>query len=76
MSSNAERVVTIIAEKLGIEASEVTLDANLRRDLGADSADLVELVMQFEQAFNVHISDEEAERFHTVNDVVRHLRGG
>lgn len=73
MSNIAERVNSIIIDKLGVEASEVVPSANFQNDLGADSLDLVELIMEFEKEFNVSIPDEQAENIQTVGDAIRHL---
>jgi acyl carrier protein len=64
------KVKKIIVEQLGVEESEVTLDASITDDLGADSLDQVELVMAFETEFNIDIPDEEAEKIKTVGDAV------
>jgi len=68
-----ERVRAIIVEQLGVEPSEVTMEANFRDDLEADSLDLVELIMAFEEEFGGDISDEEAQRIASVGDAVRFL---
>ncbi len=68
-----ERVRAIIVEQLGVEPSEVNMDANFRDDLEADSLDLVELIMAFEEEFGGEISDEEAQRIASVGDAVRFL---
>ncbi len=68
-----ERVQAIIVEQLGVEPSDVTMDANFRDDLEADSLDLVELIMAFEEEFGGEISDEQAQDINTVGDAVRHL---
>lgn len=68
-----ERVRAIIVEQLGVEPSEVTMDASFRDDLDADSLDLVELIMAFEEEFGGDISDEEAQRIASVGDAVRFL---
>ena len=74
MSDVAEKVKKIIAEHLGIEDMEkITEDAKFIDDLGADSLDTVELVMAFEEAFNVEIPDEKAETILTVGDAISHL---
>ena len=65
-----EKVKKIIVEQLGVEESEVTLEASITDDLGADSLDQVELVMAFETEFNIDIPDEEAEKIKTVGDAV------
>jgi len=68
-----ERVRDIIVEQLGVDLAEVTLEANFREDLEADSLDLVELIMQFEEEFGGEISDEQAQEILTVGDAVRFL---
>ncbi len=68
-----ERVVKIIVDLLGVEPEKVTMDARFREDLGADSLDLVELVMAFEEEFGGTISDEEAQQIKTVGDAVRYI---
>ena len=74
MSEVAEKVKSIIAEHLGIDDLEkVTNDAKFIDDLGADSLDTVELVMAFEEAFDVEIPDEKAEKILTVGDAISHL---
>jgi acyl carrier protein len=65
-----EKVKAIIVEQLGVEESEVTMEASITDDLGADSLDQVELVMAFETEFNIDIPDEEAEKIKTVGDAV------
>lgn len=69
----AEKVKSIIVEKLGVEESEVVPDASFTNDLGADSLDTVELIMEFEKEFDITISDEEAESIATVSDAVSYL---
>ena len=64
----------IIVDKLGIEESEITDSASFTNDLGADSLDTVELIMEFEKEFNVSIPDEEAEKIQTVGDAVAYLK--
>ncbi len=73
MSNIAEKVTKIIVDKLGIDESEVTPDANFTNDLGADSLDIVELIMQFEQEFDISIPDEQAENIQTVGDAIKYL---
>ncbi len=69
----AEKVTSIIVEKLGVEESDVVSDASFTNDLGADSLDTVELIMEFEKEFDITISDEEAENIATVGDAVSYL---
>ena len=73
MAGSEERVRDIIVELLGVDADKVTREARFREDLEADSLDLVELIMEFEQEFNSEISDEEAQKIKTVGDAVDYL---
>jgi acyl carrier protein len=73
MSSIQERVTKIIVEKLGVAADEVSLESSFTSDLGADSLDTVELIMEFEKEFGVAIPDEQAEKIQTVGDAVAFL---
>ena len=66
MSQVEEKVIAIIVDKLGVEPSEVTRDASFTNDLGADSLDTVELIMEFEKEFGVQIPDDQAEQISTV----------
>ncbi|MBI1804208.1 MAG: acyl carrier protein [Ignavibacteriae bacterium] len=75
MANVEGKVKEIIMNKLGVEASQVTLEASFTNDLGADSLDTVELVMEFEKAFNLQIPDEDAEKISTVGDAVKYLSG-
>jgi len=68
-----DKVKKVIVEQLGVDENEVTLDASITDDLGADSLDLVELVMALETEFNLDIPDEEAEKIKTVGDAVRYV---
>lgn len=70
MATTFDRVKKIIVEQLGVDEAEVTLEASITDDLGADSLDQVELVMAFETEFNIDIPDEEAEKIKTVGDAV------
>jgi acyl carrier protein len=74
MPSIDERVKQIIVEQLGVDEAEVTPGANFVDDLGADSLDTVELVMAFEEAFEIEIPDEEAEKIRTVKDAVDYVQ--
>ena len=69
-----DRVKAIIVEQLGVDEDKVTLDASFRKDLEADSLDLVELIMAFEDEFGEEISDEDAQRIETVRDAVAYLK--
>ncbi len=73
MSSISEKVKQIIVDKLGVDAGEVTDEASFTNDLGADSLDTVELIMEFEKEFNISIPDEEAEKITTVGQAVGFL---
>ncbi len=68
-----ERVKKIIVDQLGVDEAKVTMEASFREDLGADSLDLVELIMAFEEEFGGEISDEEAQKIKTVNEAVSFL---
>jgi acyl carrier protein len=73
MSNIAERVTKIIVDKLGVDESEVTPEASFINDLGADSLDTVELIMEFEKEFNVSIPDDQAEKIQTVGLAIEYL---
>ena len=73
MANVADRVKKIIVDKLGVEEAEVTPEANFIADLGADSLDTVELIMEFEKEFDVSIPDEQAEKIQTVGQAVEYL---
>ncbi|BEU88395.1 acyl carrier protein [Selenomonas sp. TAMA-11512] len=68
-----EKVRSIVVEQLGVEADEVSLESTFIDDLGADSLDIVELIMAFEEEFGVEIPDESAEKIKTVQDVVTYI---
>jgi acyl carrier protein len=68
-----KRVLEIIVEQLGVSEEEVTMEASFIDDLGADSLDLVELIMAMEEEFSLEISDEDAEKIQTVQDVVNYI---
>jgi acyl carrier protein len=74
MADVLERVTKIIVDRLGVEESQVTLEASFKDDLGADSLDVVELVMELEDEFDMEISDEEAEKIVTVGDAVNYIK--
>ncbi len=80
MASADDKVKQIIVEQLGVDEAEVTPSASFTDDLGADSLDIVELVMAFEEAFTIEIPDEAAEKIKTVKDAVdyvnAHAKGG
>ena len=73
MSEIAQKVKSIIIDKLGVEESEVTSEASFTNDLGADSLDTVELIMEFEKEFNISIPDEQAETITTVGQAIAYL---
>jgi len=73
MSDIASRVKKIIVDKLGVDEAEVTTEASFTNDLGADSLDTVELIMEFEKEFNISIPDEQAETITTVGQAVSYL---
>lgn len=73
MSDVFERVKEIIVEQLDVEESKVTMEASFRDDLEADSLDVVELVMELEDEFDLEIGDEEAEKITTVGDAVKYI---
>ena len=69
-----EKIIKIIAEKLSVESDEVVGQASFVDDLGADSLDLVELIMAMEEAFDTEISDEDAEKLQTVQDAINYIK--
>jgi acyl carrier protein len=73
MSEIKDKIVSIIVEKLGVEAAEVTNEASFTNDLGADSLDTVELIMEFEKEFNIAIPDDQAEKIGTVGDAIKYI---
>ena len=75
MADVETRVKEIIVNKLGVEDSQITPEASFTNDLGADSLDTVELVMEFEKAFNLQIPDEDSEKIGTVGDAIRYIKG-
>jgi len=75
MSQDVEaKVKSIIVDKLGVDDSEVVSDANFTNDLGADSLDTVELIMEFEKEFDISIPDEDAENIATVGDAIKYIQ--
>jgi acyl carrier protein len=74
MADVLERVTKIIVDRLGVDESEVKLDSKFKDDLGADSLDVVELVMELEDEFDMEISDDEAENITTVADAVNYIK--
>ena len=75
MASIEDRVLDLVVEQLGVKPEDVNSDASFIDDLGADSLDTVELVMAFEEAFDLEIPDEDAEKMVTVGDAVKYLEG-
>ena len=73
MSSKAEKVMKIVSEQLSIPEDQVTPEKSFEADLGADSIGLVELMMQFEDAFDMNIPDEEAAKIKTVGDAIKYI---
>ena len=73
MSDIASRVKAIIVDKLGVDETEVTNEASFTNDLGADSLDTVELIMEFEKEFNISIPDDQAETIGTVGDAINYI---
>ena len=74
MADTFERVKKIIVERLSVDPSKVTMEASFKEDLGADSLDVVELVMELEDQFDLEISDEDAEKITTVGEVVNYIQ--
>lgn len=73
MSTTSERVKKIIVDKLGVDESEVTNESSFVNDLGADSLDVVELIMEFEKEFDTSIPDDQAEKIQTVGQAIEYL---
>ncbi len=73
MADHGEKVKDIIEKELGVEREKLTAEASFIEDLGADSLDIVELVMEFEKEFNIDIPDEDAEKLRTVGDAIAYL---
>jgi acyl carrier protein len=73
MSDISNKVKSIIVDKLGVDEKEVTPTASFTNDLGADSLDTVELIMEFEKEFNIAIPDEQAEKISTVGDAITYI---
>ena len=74
MGNIEERVIEIIADRLGVEKGDIVPEASFVDDLGADSLDLVELIMAMEEEFDIEIADEEAEKLKTVQDVLNYIK--
>ncbi|MEI6681571.1 MAG: acyl carrier protein [Bacteroidota bacterium] len=73
MSDIATKVKAIIVDKLGVDESEVTIEASFTNDLGADSLDTVELIMEFEKEFDIAIPDDQAEKISTVGEAIAYI---
>ena len=73
MADHYDKIKEIIIDKLGVEDSKITMEANFINDLGADSLDTVELIMQFEEEFSIEIPDEEAENLLSVGQAVEYI---
>ncbi len=73
MADTAQRITAIIVEKLGINEADITPEASFTNDLGADSLDIVELIMDLEKEFDLTIPDEDAEKIATVGDAIRYV---
>lgn len=69
-----DRVKKVIADQLGLDAEEITMDSSFVDDLGADSLDIVELIMALEEDFDIEIPDEDAEKISSVGDIVEYIR--
>ena len=73
MSDVKSKVISIIVDKLGVDAGEVASESSFTNDLGADSLDTVELIMEFEKEFNIAIPDEQAENIQTVGEAIKYI---
>ncbi|MFU8843262.1 MAG: acyl carrier protein [Bacteroidales bacterium] len=73
MSDVTSKIKAIIIDKLGVDENEVTLEASFTNDLGADSLDTVELIMEFEKEFNIAIPDDQAEKISTVGEAIKYI---
>tara|TARA_X000001036_G_C20603128_1_gene775810 strand:+ start:153 stop:389 length:237 start_codon:yes stop_codon:yes gene_type:complete len=74
MENPESKVKEIIIDKLGLEESEITNEASFANDLGADSLDTVELIMEFEKEFNISIPDQDAEKISTVGEAIKYIQ--
>lgn len=74
MSEITTKVIAIVVDKLGVDESQVTPEANFTSDLGADSLDTVELIMELEKEFNISIPDDQAEKIATVGDAIAYIK--
>ncbi|MFC4076427.1 acyl carrier protein [Salinithrix halophila] len=73
MADTLNRVQRIVVDRLGVDAAEVTPEAAIKDDLGADSLDVMDLILELEDEFNLEISDEQAEKINTVGDIVSYI---
>lgn len=73
MSDVKSKVISIIVDKLGVDESEVAIESSFTNDLGADSLDTVELIMEFEKEFNIAIPDDQAENISTVGEAIKYI---
>lgn len=73
MASIEQRVIDIVADQLGVEKEKISRDSNFVNDLGADSLDTVELVMELEEEFEINIPDDAADKIHTVGEAITHI---
>jgi acyl carrier protein len=73
MTDTLERVKKIMVERLNVDPAEVTMEAGIKEDLDADSLDVVDLIMELEEEFELEITDEQAEKINTVGDIVNHI---
>jgi len=73
VSATEEKVKEIITKQMGVKAEQITKETSFINDLGADSLDTVELIMEFEDAFDMNIPDEEAEKIRTVGDAIKYI---
>ncbi len=73
MTDHSDKIKQVIIERLELTEDELTLDSDIQKDLGADSLSVVELIMELEDAFNIEIPDEEAEKLRTIRDVVEYV---
>ena len=73
MTTTEQEVIDIVIEQLGVDKEDVSLNASFVEDLNADSLDLTELIMTFEEKFGIEISEEQAEKMKTIGDVVKYL---
>lgn len=74
MSAIEEKVKEIITKQMGVKAEQITSETSFVNDLGADSLDTVELIMEFEDAFDMNIPDEDAEKIRTVGDAIKYIK--